>query len=44
VLPAMLERTPEDPRVHRAWLGHLARVGDQERLQAALDSAKDLLP
>src|SRR5690606_33142328 len=23
LLPAMLERTPDDPRVHRAWLAHL---------------------
>ncbi|HLT35210.1 MAG TPA: hypothetical protein VK034_02970 [Enhygromyxa sp.] len=35
LLPAMLERTPDDPRVHRAWLAHLARIGDQDRLQAA---------
>jgi spermidine synthase len=29
ILPAMLERTPDEPRVHRAWLAHLARL--QER-------------
>lgn len=42
VLPAMLERTPKEPRVHRAWIVHLARVGDQERLQAAFEAASAL--
>ncbi|MFO7563863.1 MAG: hypothetical protein R6X02_14550 [Enhygromyxa sp.] len=43
LLPAMLERTPEEPRVHRAWLAHLARIGDQGRLQAALEAAESVL-
>jgi hypothetical protein len=43
LLPAMLERTPDEPRVHRAWLAHLARLGDQARLQAALEAAQPVL-
>ena len=43
ILPAMLERTPDEPRVHRAWLAHLARVGDQTRLQAAMQAAEPVL-
>lgn len=43
VLPAMLERTPDDPRVHRAWLAHLARVGDQARYDAAGEAAAGVL-
>lgn len=43
VLPAMLERTPDEPRVHRAWLSHLARIGDQARLHAAMTAAEPVL-
>ncbi|HVH99700.1 MAG TPA: hypothetical protein VM869_13355 [Enhygromyxa sp.] len=43
LLPAMLERTPDDPRVHRAWLAHLARLGDRPRLEAAMRAAEPLL-
>jgi hypothetical protein len=39
VLTAMLERTPNDARVQRAWLAHLARSGDQARLEAARTAA-----
>ncbi|PRP96759.1 spermidine synthase [Enhygromyxa salina] len=41
LLPAMLERTPDEARVHRAWLAHLARVGDQARFDAALEAAEE---
>jgi hypothetical protein len=35
LLPAMIERTPAEPRAHQAWLAHLARIGDQARFEAA---------
>lgn len=34
LLPAMIERTPNDPRPRQAWLAHLARTGDRDRLPA----------
>jgi spermidine synthase len=43
LLPTMLERTPDEPRVHRAWLAHLARSHQQERFNLALGSARTRL-
>jgi spermidine synthase len=43
LLPAMLERTPADARAHRAWLAHLARIGDRERFAAAKQAAEAVL-
>jgi spermidine synthase len=40
LLPAMIERTPNEPRVHRAWLAHLARIGDRARFEVALTAAE----
>lgn len=40
LLPAMLARTPDELRVHRAWLAHLARAGDEARFEAALAEAR----
>jgi hypothetical protein len=40
LLPAMIERTPNDARAHRAWLAHLARVGDRVRFEVALAAAQ----
>jgi hypothetical protein len=36
----MIERTPNDARAHRAWLAHLARVGDRVRFEVALAAAQ----
>jgi hypothetical protein len=36
----MLERTPDELRVHRAWLAHLARAGHGPRYEAALAEAR----
>lgn len=35
LLPAMIQRTPQEPRAHQAWLAHLARINDQARFDAA---------
>ncbi len=43
LLPAMLARTPDTARVHRAWLTHLARVGDTARFNVGLASARERL-
>jgi spermidine synthase len=40
LLPAMIERTPDDARAHRAWLAHLARIGDRARFEVALAAAE----
>lgn len=40
LLPAMLRRTPDEVRVHRAWLAHLARTGDIARFNLALADAR----
>lgn len=40
LLPAMIDRTPQEPRAHRAWLAHLARIGDRARFEAALTAAQ----
>jgi spermidine synthase len=40
IFPVMLERTPKDPRVWQEYLAYLARRGDRERLQRALEQAK----
>jgi spermidine synthase len=40
LLPAMIERTPNETRAHRAWLAHLARIGDQARFEVALAAAE----
>jgi spermidine synthase len=41
LLPAMLTRTPDEVRVHRAWLGHLAGVQDTARFNVALADARE---
>jgi spermidine synthase len=43
LLPAMIERTPNEARAHRAWLAHLARIGDRPRFEAALEAAEAAL-
>jgi spermidine synthase len=40
LLPAMIERTPKEVRAHRAWLAHLARIGDRARFEVALAAAE----
>jgi spermidine synthase len=40
LLPAMIDRTPNEPRAHRAWLAHLARIGDRARFELALAAAE----
>jgi spermidine synthase len=40
LLPLMLTRTPDEARVHRAWLGHLAREQDSARFNIALADAR----
>src|SRR5690606_35747429 len=40
VLPKMMERTPDEPRVWQAWLAHLQRIGDQERFDQARTEAE----
>jgi spermidine synthase len=40
LLPAMIERTPNEARVHRAWLAHLVRIGDRARFELALVAAE----
>jgi spermidine synthase len=40
LLPAMIERTPKEARAHRAWLAHLARIGDRARFELALAAAE----
>ncbi|NVB37124.1 hypothetical protein G6O69_04730 [Pseudenhygromyxa sp. WMMC2535] len=44
ILPTMLERTPDQPRVHDAWIAHLARIGDQSRLSLAIEARANLGP
>jgi spermidine synthase len=41
LLPAMLTRTPDEARVHRAWLAHLARTGDLIRFNTGLAAARE---
>lgn len=43
ILPTMLERTPDEPRVHRAWLAHLARSQQLDRFNLALADARTRL-
>lgn len=44
VLPRMLARTPDERRVHEAWLRHLQSTGDRERFEAALRDAQARFP
>ncbi|MBK9756039.1 MAG: hypothetical protein IPO88_21545 [Nannocystis sp.] len=44
VLPRMLARTPDEPRVHEAWLRHLQSTGDRARFEAALRDAQTRFP
>lgn len=44
VLPRMLARTPDEPRVHEAWLRHLQATGDRDRFEAALRDAQARFP
>ena len=41
ILPRMLARTPDERRVHEAWLRHLQAVGDRARFEQALQAAND---
>lgn len=41
LLPAMLLRTPDEARAHRAWLAHLARIDDMARFRIALADARE---
>jgi spermidine synthase len=43
ILPPMLERTPDEPRVYEAYLAHLQRIGDKQRLQAVKAQAQERL-
>ncbi|WP_052547453.1 hypothetical protein [Enhygromyxa salina] len=42
LLPAMIQRTPAEPRAHQAWLAHLVRINDQARLDAATAVLREL--
>ncbi len=44
VLPRMLTRTPDERRVHEAWLRHLQTTGDRARFEQALQSAQARFP
>jgi len=44
VLPRMLARTPDEPRVHQALLAHLQSIGDRARFDAALQAAQARFP
>ena len=44
VLPRMLARTPDERRVHEAWLRHLQATGDRARFEAALQAARARFP
>jgi spermidine synthase len=44
VLPRMLARTPDEPRVHQALLAHLQAIGDRARFDAALQAAQARFP
>ena len=44
ILPRMLARTPDERRVHEAWLRHLQAVGDRPRFDAALADVKARFP
>ena len=40
IFPRMLARTPDEPRVYRAYLEHLRRVGDEARYRDVLSTAQ----
>lgn len=44
LLPRMLARTPDERRVHEAWLRHLQATGDRPRFEAALRDAQARFP
>lgn len=44
LLPRMLARTPDEPRVYRAYLQHLRAAGDETRFQALLQEAQAKFP
>ena len=44
ILPRMLARTPDERRVHEAWLRHLQAVDDQARFAQALQAAQARFP
>lgn len=44
ILPRMLARTPDEPRVHQAWLRHLQATGDRPRFEQALQDAQARFP
>jgi len=44
ILPRMLARTPDERRVHEAWLRHLQATGDRPRFEQALQEAQARFP
>ena len=44
ILPRMLARTPDEPRVHQALLAHLQAIGDRARFDAAMQTAQARFP
>lgn len=44
ILPRMLARTPDERRVHEAWLRHLQAVNDRARFEQALQDAQARFP
>lgn len=40
ILPAMIERTPNEVRVYRAYLAHLRTIGDEKRFEAVKAQAQ----
>jgi hypothetical protein len=44
ILPRMLARTPDERRVHEAWLRHLQAINDRARFEQALQTAQARFP
>lgn len=44
ILPRMMARTPDEPRVHQALLRHLQAIGDKPRFERALEAANARFP
>jgi spermidine synthase len=40
ILPVMLERTPDEPRIYELYLAHLQRIGDEHRFEAVRAEAQ----
>ena len=41
IFPRMVARTPDQPRVYEAYLGHLRRIGDQRRFDRVMAQAQE---